>query len=953
MKKIRSFISIVLALSLLIGLIPSGAFAAPESRRVPFSDVKSTDWFYEPVEYAYENGLMTGTGSSTFSPNLTTTRGMIVTILHRMEGEPDAARAAFNDVSRSRYYAEAIDWANANGIVSGYGGGRFGPDDPITREQMASIMYRYSEYKGYDTSASASLNRFKDGSSVSNYAKDVMRWAVGSGLLSGRTADTLAPQGQTTRAEAATILMRYCETIAAASEETFTVTFDSAGGSHVASQEVKSGGQAKEPADPTRDGYKFIGWQLENAFGLYNFDASIFADITLVAQWEADDFEAAHEEFESKDIYDFDADRVLQVEESNTEDNFAVVAEDVELIKDDGVTNQVNIASRATDVYVLSNITDDVRSLQPGDKLMLVSDSNVDNNISVSVENITFAGNTATISSEGSSLEDFYEYIDIEKLYPAEEEHVEILSSMDISDTPIEGEGGIEVASAPDLLDRSLVGKAIGGGVTVSEEFEASLIYPKDAKKEDALITGSTSAAIALSVDVEWAPKIFSEDYLRCDVIANLSAVNDYDINFLNVQKDISVPLYSIKMPLGVTGLVVEGDIDLTAGCSGYLHGSFDSIYSKNIGFSYNTNDGYHEVNETEKDDASIIVDAKATANIGLGADLTLSAVTVLGATMRTELGAEAEVTGEKDFLADNSDHRCFLCFDGDLGLYAEGRFILRATIFDIEEEFLNEELYHATVPLGEFYCSLLNEGGAYSFGWGECPYKSAGVGEEEKPSVEGPGLDAQVEPTYYWDFSKSLNEQNGTPSKVYGDTKIISVNDPGIGKAAYFDGDGDYIECGNGMNLTDNYTFNTYLYCEDVDMTYSNFFAKYEVNQKGSYAFAFRHGKINVWVTERDGVHTEIENETELKNNTWYYISVVKSGTNYKIYINGKLDGEGNIPTFVTTDDTVTIGRQALMFAPVDQLQFNGYIREISIYENDLSAEEIGKLYQQYNRYI
>lgn len=602
---------------------------------------------------------------------------------------------------------------------------------------MASIMYRYSEYKGYDTSVSASLNRFKDGSSVSNYAKDVMRWAVGSGLLSGRTADTLAPQGQTTRAEAATILMRYCETIAAASEETFTVTFDSAGGSHVASQEVKSGGQAKEPADPTRDGYKFIGWQLENAFGLYNFDASIFADITLVAQWEADDFEAAHEEFESKDIYDFDSDRVLQVEESNTEDNFAVVAEDVELIKDDGVTNQVNIANRATDVYVLSNITDDVRSLQPGDKLMLVSDSNVDNNISVSVENITFAGNTATISSEGSSLEDFYEYIDIEKLYPAEEEHVEILSSMDISDTPIEGEGGIEVASAPDLLDRSLVGKAIGGGVTVSEEFEASLIYPKDAKKEDALITGSTSAAIALSVDVEWAPKIFSEDYLRCDVIANLSAVNDYDINFLNVQKDISVPLYSIKMPLGVTGLVVEGDIDLTAGCSGYLHGSFDSIYSKNIGFSYNTNDGYHEVNETEKDDASIIVDAKATANIGLGADLTLSAVTVLGATVRTELGAEAEVTGEKDFLADNSDHRCFLCFDGDLGLYAEGRFILRATIFDIEEEFLNEELYHATVPLGEFYCSLLNEGGAYSFGWGECPYKNAGPVEEEKPPAE------------------------------------------------------------------------------------------------------------------------------------------------------------------------------------------------------------------------
>lgn len=244
MKKIRSFISIVLVLSLLIGLVPFGALAAAESRRVPFSDVKSTDWFYEPVEYAYENGLMTGTGSNIFSPNLTTTRGMIVTILHRMEGEPSAKAAGFSDVPHSRYYAGAIDWASANGIVSGYGDGRFGPDDPITREQMASIMYRYSEYKEYDTSASANLNRFKDGSSVSNYAKDVMRWAVGSGLLSGRTADTLAPKGQTTRAEAATILMRYCEQIINNSlekpeETTFTVTFDSAGGSTVVSQKVK------------------------------------------------------------------------------------------------------------------------------------------------------------------------------------------------------------------------------------------------------------------------------------------------------------------------------------------------------------------------------------------------------------------------------------------------------------------------------------------------------------------------------------------------------------------------------------------------------------------------------------------------------------------------------------------------------------------------------------------
>ena len=108
--------SLLVIVSLLVGMIPASSWAAPENRRAPFSDVKSADWFYEPVEYAYENGLMTGTSSNIFSPNLTTTRGMIVTILHRMEGEPAAKAAGFSDVQRSRYYAPAIDWASANGM---------------------------------------------------------------------------------------------------------------------------------------------------------------------------------------------------------------------------------------------------------------------------------------------------------------------------------------------------------------------------------------------------------------------------------------------------------------------------------------------------------------------------------------------------------------------------------------------------------------------------------------------------------------------------------------------------------------------------------------------------------------------------------------------------------------------------------------------------------------------
>lgn len=194
-------------------MIPTNTFAVPRSFDAPFDDVSATDWFYEPVQYAYDNDLMAGTGTRIFSPQMTTTRGMIVTILHRMEDCPSVSAKAFDDVDQSQWYAAAVNWAATKGVVNGYGNGKFGPNDPITREQMASIIMNYSNYKGYDTSARASLTKFTDHHSVSEYAEDVMKWAVGSGLLSGRGNNLLAPQGQTTRAEAATILMRYCEDI--------------------------------------------------------------------------------------------------------------------------------------------------------------------------------------------------------------------------------------------------------------------------------------------------------------------------------------------------------------------------------------------------------------------------------------------------------------------------------------------------------------------------------------------------------------------------------------------------------------------------------------------------------------------------------------------------------------------------------------------------------------------
>lgn len=182
-----------------------------------FSDVNETNWFHSAVHYVHDSGMMSGTSATTFSPNMDTSRGMLVTILHRMEGTPEAAASGFADVSREVYYAKAVDWALANGIVSGYGGsetGTFGPDNVVTREQLAAILYRYGEKKGLDMTIRGDMSGFADRDAISAYARDAVAWAVGVGLVSGTGDGNITPAGSATRAQVATILMRYQEKLA-------------------------------------------------------------------------------------------------------------------------------------------------------------------------------------------------------------------------------------------------------------------------------------------------------------------------------------------------------------------------------------------------------------------------------------------------------------------------------------------------------------------------------------------------------------------------------------------------------------------------------------------------------------------------------------------------------------------------------------------------------------------
>ena len=185
----------------------------PEPEGLPFTDVTSGDWFYDAVAYVYDKGMMEGTTDTTFAPTMNLTRSMIAQVLYNLEERPEAPGAAgFPDVAAGAWYADAVNWAAARGIVKGYDTGAFGPEDSVTREQLAAILYRYAQAKGYDTTQGGmAVREFSDSASISDWAQEAMAWAVNAQVLSGKGNGVLDPQGTATRAEVAQMLMNFVE----------------------------------------------------------------------------------------------------------------------------------------------------------------------------------------------------------------------------------------------------------------------------------------------------------------------------------------------------------------------------------------------------------------------------------------------------------------------------------------------------------------------------------------------------------------------------------------------------------------------------------------------------------------------------------------------------------------------------------------------------------------------
>ena len=178
----------------------------------PFTDVTEGNWFYQSVRYCHENGLISGTTESNFSPDAPASRAMVVSILWRLEGAPETDSAIFVDIPADEYYADAVAWAASEKIVSGYDAEHFAPDAPVSREQLAAILYRYASYHNWDMMP-GSLSDFADADTVSPYAEDAVAWAAAQGIINGMEDHLLTPQGEATRAQFASILMNLCENI--------------------------------------------------------------------------------------------------------------------------------------------------------------------------------------------------------------------------------------------------------------------------------------------------------------------------------------------------------------------------------------------------------------------------------------------------------------------------------------------------------------------------------------------------------------------------------------------------------------------------------------------------------------------------------------------------------------------------------------------------------------------
>lgn len=748
MGKFKRFCSLLIGMCLVIGMLPGTAFAV--SGNLPFTDVNTSDWFYDAVQYAYEKGMMNGTSSTTFAPDNTTTRGMIVTILHRMEGTPDAAGAAFIDVPADQWYTNAVAWANANGIVNGYGDGKFGPDDAITREQMVTILYRYSQYKGYDTSVSGSVSGFSDAVQISAYAIDAMNWTVGNGLVSGFGNGTLAPKGGATRAQVATILMRFCNEVVSADEaavysiagitvENKTVSVIVSADNDCTLQVMvldNDGNLQLDSARATAYGgseLETVAVQLAKPLPEYFQIIAVLVDgngNALCNQYTCIAYSAAYKEFEAQTIYDFEDQIVLNFDDQ-IDDNFGVLAEDV--IQVDSA-DDVNYVLATDNTYTFYNIDEQIKALNVGDEIVVFADGNAE--YVIQVASIYFTGGNGDIAvieaSEDTALTDFYAVLKIDMEIDAVDETEEIEAAILTAETARSVSKTLDAAYyAENSGVMTLMGKTdteLSDSININKNF-APKAQEGDIVKPELSLKGTATLTLKIAYDPELLGAEYFENAVSIELDGKLTASLTFLVENQDVTEKTEINLGGLSFPTPIPALTIK--VELGTPLQWKLQSSVSAVldFSIEYGYTYNTNDGIQMVEKKEKS-LSVTSEVAGSISVGLRPSVSLAFLSEVGKiSLSTEFGVEAEFTlsGGVEVTDAESIHACAVCLDGDSYFYAKIDVAINVKLTDwFKVTLLDVELLDKKFHMFEFYISIVNDedspfGGSMHFGTGNC----------------------------------------------------------------------------------------------------------------------------------------------------------------------------------------------------------------------------------------
>lgn len=796
MRKIKRFLSGILVFCMMLGMVPAYAVDINEVSGKSFNDVMPSDWYYDAVQYMTDKGLMNGVSNDSFSPQSNTSRAMIVTILWRMEGSPASKTDnSFSDVVSDAYYEDAVIWASEEGIVNGYGDGIFGPDDLITREQLAAILYRYM---GSPAQTDGGLDAYSDVDKISSYAVEAMGWAVSQGVINGVDDNVLDPHGFATRAQVATMMMRMDRSIDADNGDTDDDKNDNQHGSSGGSSSGSSGSgsssgntdqdDASNPLEGIEgrnpESYSIIS--AERNGNTFTITYSNTTACNLVVSLYTDDGRTEYMSMstqlsgpETDDAGNIKMSTATVNTTENIPDTFLLVA----VLEDsDGTALSNSFTTRQFTKAYQDYENQTAESLEAAGKEVIdygdagyavaaddvdVIDENVGENKDGSYT--LPAGNNVAIGDKIMiPVDQTPDYSDDEPVsVPVRVQSVTENADGTITIVPDEN------ATIGDFYDVLSVDIVLSGDETeesgdlpVARAARSSDISDEitPLKIEESLniqdhLKIDLEGSLKLKVKVDYDKKNLGEDYLEAELTQTITTGITGTVTGKVGTSTLTDPLEIVdaNIPVGTTPLMADVEVTFPVKADISAEGSFMAKLEVVSGYRYTTVDGAQKIANT--DNSGIESKIQGKFEVGAGPELSVG-VTLPGDLFSANVSGEAMLSlhGDTDKNASvlpDTKHACDLCVDGAIDLGAKIKGSLDYKLFDwVEGTLIEITLFDTTIDICTFYYSAVNDEDSIFKGEPhfevnkDCPNKSFPITVLAKRS-DGQNVTVQIDITY------------------------------------------------------------------------------------------------------------------------------------------------------------------------------------------------------------